>query len=283
MASPTLKFGRFASLTAALVCSASPSLARGAFNAHVPFQSRTALHFLQCVPFARQLSGIRIFGDARTWWNQAQGRYLRGSLPVVGAVMVLKPYGKMQLGHVATVSRIVNERTVLLRHANWSPIDGQRGQVELDVQAIDVSPGNTWSAVRIWFNPIGRLGSTAWPVQGFIYNRANGSAQAPSQLASLGVTTIPTVIPTPVRRTSPPAATIAPGWHLQFGAFAVRHNAELLWSKVRSRPELAGYPHQLLSSANVTKLQAGTFPSALAAQAACSRLISAGIECIVTR
>lgn len=77
MASPTLKFGRFASLTAALVCSASPSLARGAFNAHVPFQSRTALHFLQCVPFARQLSGIRIFGDARTWWNQAQGRYLR--------------------------------------------------------------------------------------------------------------------------------------------------------------------------------------------------------------
>ena len=29
--------------------------------------------YLQCVPYARQVSGIRIFGDAHTWWDQAEG------------------------------------------------------------------------------------------------------------------------------------------------------------------------------------------------------------------
>ena len=31
--------------------------------------------YLQCVPYARQVSGIRIYGDAHTWWDQAEGRY----------------------------------------------------------------------------------------------------------------------------------------------------------------------------------------------------------------
>ena len=30
---------------------------------------------LQCVPFARQHSRVQIRGDARTWWQQARGRY----------------------------------------------------------------------------------------------------------------------------------------------------------------------------------------------------------------
>jgi hypothetical protein len=46
--------------------------------------------------------------------------------------MAFRPHGKMTLGHVAVVSRVVDTRTVLLRHANWSPIDGRRGQVERD-------------------------------------------------------------------------------------------------------------------------------------------------------
>jgi hypothetical protein len=75
----------------------------------------------------------------------------------------------MTLGHVAAVSRIVDSRTVLLRHANWSPINGRRGQVERDVPAVDVSPDNDWSEVRVWFDPARQLGSTAWPVEGFIY------------------------------------------------------------------------------------------------------------------
>jgi hypothetical protein len=98
--------------------------------------------YLQCVPYARQASGIQLYGDARTWWSQAAGRYGRGNTPRVGAVMAFRPYGKMVLGHVAMVSRVVDLRRVLLRHANWSPINGRRGQVEQDVMAVDVSrPG----------------------------------------------------------------------------------------------------------------------------------------------
>lgn len=130
-----------------------------------------ALPYIQCVPYARKVSGIQLYGDAHTWWDQAAGRYARGSRPKVGAVMAFRPYGAMQLGHVAAVSRIIDSRTVLLRHANWSPIEGRRGQMEDNVRAVDVSPENDWSAVRVWYAPLGGLGTTHWPVEGFIYNR----------------------------------------------------------------------------------------------------------------
>ncbi|MBX9883806.1 MAG: CHAP domain-containing protein [Novosphingobium sp.] len=130
-----------------------------------------ALPYIQCVPYARKVSGIQLYGDAHTWWNQAAGRYARGTRPKVGAVMAFRPHGPMQLGHVAAVSRIIDSRTVLLRHANWSPIDGRRGQLEDNVRAVDVSEANDWSEVRVWYAPLGGLGTTHWPVEGFIYNR----------------------------------------------------------------------------------------------------------------
>lgn len=131
--------------------------------------------YLQCVPYARQISGIQIYGDAWTWWSQADGKYQRGERPRVGAVMAFKPHGNMKLGHVAAVSKIVDSRTVLLRHANWSPINGRRGQIEDDVRAIDVSEENDWSEVRVWYDPIQSIGGTAWPVSGFIYNEKPGT------------------------------------------------------------------------------------------------------------
>jgi len=121
------------------------------------------------VPYARQVSGIAIYGDAHTWWGQAEGKYARGNRPKVGAVMSFKPFGNSRLGHVAAVSRIVGSRTVLIRHANWSPINGRRGQIEDDVLAVDVSEANDWSEVRVWFAPIQALGTTRWPLNGFIY------------------------------------------------------------------------------------------------------------------
>lgn len=136
--------------------------------------------YLQCVPYARKVSGIQIYGDARTWWDQAQGRYKRGETPRVGAVMAFRPYGRMALGHVAAVSKIIDSRTVLLRHANWSPIDGRRGQIENDVEAVDVSPDNDWSEVRVWYAPIHGLGTTHWPVEGFIYpKKINSNGRIP--------------------------------------------------------------------------------------------------------
>lgn len=141
--------------------------------------------YLQCVPYARAVSGIRIFGDAHTWWGQAEGQYARGTRPRVGAVMTFRPHGNSRLGHVAAISRIVDSRTVLIRHANWSPIGGRRGQIEDNVRAVDVSPGNDWSEVRVWFAPIQNLGGTHWPVQGFIYNEKPGRRDS-AKLASTG-------------------------------------------------------------------------------------------------
>ncbi|WP_407070592.1 CHAP domain-containing protein [Novosphingobium taihuense] len=143
-----------------------------------------SLPYLQCVPYARDVSGIQIYGDALTWWNQAEGRYARGHRPKPGAVMSFAPHGRMELGHVAAVSRVIDSRTVLLRHANWSPIDGRRGQIEDNVRAVDVSEANDWSEVRVWYAPIGNLGTTAWPVNGFIYPEKPGRNERLAVLAS---------------------------------------------------------------------------------------------------
>ena len=105
--------------------------------------------YLQCVPYARRVSGIGIYGDAHTWWGQAAGHYQRGASPRVGAVMAFAPHGKMLLGHVAAVSKIVDSRTVLLRHANWSLIGGRRGQIEDNVRAIDVSAAEPLQCCRL--------------------------------------------------------------------------------------------------------------------------------------
>lgn len=125
--------------------------------------------YLQCVPYARQLSGIQIYGDAHTWWKQSKGRYQRGEVPIEGSVLSLKSHGKMRLGHVAVVSKVIDSRNILLSHANWSPINGRRGQIERNVAAIDVSRNNDWSQVKIWYAPIRGMGKTAYPVNGFIY------------------------------------------------------------------------------------------------------------------
>jgi surface antigen len=151
-------------VVAALGMAAAPALAEPANQTGGELPA-----YLECAPYVRAITGIQIYGDAYTWWDQAAGRYQRGHTPKPGAVMAFEPHGNMRLGHVAAVSKVIDSRTVLLRHANWSPIDGQRGQVEDDVRAVDVSPDNDWSQVRVWYDPIDALGSTAWPVEGFIY------------------------------------------------------------------------------------------------------------------
>jgi surface antigen len=124
-----------------------------------------ARSILQCVPFARQMSGIEIRGNAKTWWYQAEGRYERGQAPREGAVLAMPGHGKMRNGHVATVSKIVSDREILLTHANWST----RGGIERNVRAIDVSDEGNWSRVRIWYARNGDLGTSSYPAYGFIY------------------------------------------------------------------------------------------------------------------
>jgi surface antigen len=141
---------------------------------------------LQCVPFARAVSGVEIRGDAHTWWDQAAGRYDRGSRPRLGAVLAFKPYGSMRLGHVAAVRKIIDDRTILVSHANWSLIEGTRGHIENDVRVVDVSDAGDWSEVRVWFDSLGDLGTTHWPVHGFIYpGKVRGEREVKVAVAEL--------------------------------------------------------------------------------------------------
>ncbi len=139
--------------------------------------------YWQCVPFARLLSGIQIFGDAWTWWNQASGRYETGFQPKAGAVLCFKPQGKMRLGHVAVVSQVLTERVIQISHANWSRIGGTRGQIERDVTVIDVSTQGDWSAVKVWYDPVRDLGGSTYPTFGFIYQDASATRYAGSGFA----------------------------------------------------------------------------------------------------
>lgn len=131
----------------------------------------------ECVPFARQASGIQIWGDAWTWWSQAAGKYQRGDVPEVGAVVAFARSRPLPLGHVSVVSRIVEPRVVMVTHANWSRFDGKRGKVERDVTLFDVSPRGDWSAVKVWYRDTRGLGSTTYPVHGFIYGRPASGAK----------------------------------------------------------------------------------------------------------
>jgi surface antigen len=122
--------------------------------------------FWQCAPYAREVSGIDIHGNANTWWGQAAGKYERGHAPKAGAVLAFQSTRRMRVGHVAMVSRVISDREVLLTHANWS----RPGGIERDVRAVDVSAAGDWSEVKVWFGPLGGLGTSSYPTSGFIYS-----------------------------------------------------------------------------------------------------------------
>lgn len=129
-----------------------------------PFVAGESYHpGLQCAPFANQLSGIALYGDAAAWWPQAAGRYVRGHRPEVGAVLVLGRQGSLPSGHVAVVSRIIDARHIDVMQANWEP-----GMVDRDQLVVDVSPGNDWTRVRVWWPPTNTLGITTYRAFGFI-------------------------------------------------------------------------------------------------------------------
>ncbi len=138
---------------------------------------------LQCVPYAREASGISLRGDAWTWWSSAAGVYDRGHSPRLGAVVVFKRHGSMRRGHVAVVTDIINSREVLVDHANWgSRRMGGRGKIAKGMAVVDISPGNDWTEVRVWNRRTDGYGTRVYPTYGFIY--APGSQGARYQQAS---------------------------------------------------------------------------------------------------
>lgn len=140
---------------------------------------------LQCVPYARDHSGVKIHGDAYTWWNQAAGKYPRGSEPAPGSVMVLYNYAGPNRGHVAVVRDLVSPREIRVDHANW--LDD--GAIYVNDPVEDVSSENDWSLVRVFNLKTGAWGGRVYPVQGFIggYDQGNllaerGATMGPTSL-----------------------------------------------------------------------------------------------------
>ncbi|KQM98104.1 MULTISPECIES: CHAP domain-containing protein [unclassified Sphingomonas] len=171
------------------------SLIRGALllafagAASIPLEARSLLNYVgQCVPFARAASGVQIYGDAWTWWDQAAGRYPRGQQPKVGAVLAFAKTSRLPLGHVLVISRVVDPRVAMVTHANWSRINGVRGGVEQDVTVFDVSRNGDWTRVKVWYRDTQGLGSSEYPTHGFIYGpspAAGLSSAHPDYVGSL--------------------------------------------------------------------------------------------------
>ncbi|WP_439598120.1 CHAP domain-containing protein [Falsiroseomonas sp.] len=123
---------------------------------------------ISCVPYARARSGIALAGDAWQWWDAAAGRYDRGAAPRPGSVLVIGRTPRMRAGHVAVVTRVLGPREILVDHANWAT-GAARGRIMTDQRVVDVSPGNDWSRVRVWYPPINALGNTVFAAHGFVH------------------------------------------------------------------------------------------------------------------
>lgn len=136
----------------------------------IPAMARTShdVHGGNCVAYAREVTGVRLDGNAAAWWPHAEGRYERGHTPQAGAILVFKPYGRMHVGHVAVVSRVVGPREVLVDQANWV-----RGRVTKAISVIDASPANDWTSVKVQY--AGTHGREN-PTYGFIYPQAMPAA-----------------------------------------------------------------------------------------------------------
>lgn len=126
--------------------------------------------WIECVPYARRVSGIDLTGDAYLWWGEAAGRYQRGNMPAPGSVLNFRANGRMRLGHVAVVTEVVNQREIVVTQANWGGPGFVRGGISTGISVVDVSPDNDWSAVRVALGHSPRYGSI-YPTYGFIYGR----------------------------------------------------------------------------------------------------------------
>jgi hypothetical protein len=118
---------------------------------------------VECAPYARQVTGIQLYGDAWHWWLAAAGRYARSREPSPGAVLVFRRSARLPEGHVSVVTAIDGTREIRVTQANWV-----HGQLSRNEPVLDVSPANDWTAVRVWWSPIGQLGSATYETYGFV-------------------------------------------------------------------------------------------------------------------
>jgi surface antigen len=149
--------------TAVATAPAAPSQSLNPDGIH-PYQGE----LVQCVPYAREVSGIDITGDAWSWWEAAQGKYDRGHQPRFMSVLVLSRTQRLKLGHVAVVVDVLGAREIRVTHANFGSDPISRRIIYDSMPAIDVSPGNDWTVVRFW-NYEAKAWGITYDAYGFIY------------------------------------------------------------------------------------------------------------------
>ena len=130
---------------------------------HVHTAGRGVASNDECAPFAREVTGIQLYGDAASWWDQAAGQYRRTGQPAAGGVLVFRRSARLPSGHVSVVARLVSDREIRVTQANWV-----HHRITRDEPVVDVSPGNDWSRVRVWWAPSDALGVSVYPTYGFI-------------------------------------------------------------------------------------------------------------------
>lgn len=123
---------------------------------------------VQCVPYAREVSGIEIRGDAHTWWKKSAGRYVRGHVPEKGAVLVLSKTARMKYGHLAVVKKVTDSRHIEVTQSNWGNDRKTRSVIYKNMPVKDISAKNDWSKVRFW-HYASRSYGRPFVVSGFIY------------------------------------------------------------------------------------------------------------------
>jgi hypothetical protein len=135
------------------------------------------------VAYVRSVTGLAIPGEAWSWWEGADGRYRRGHIPVPGAVLVFRRQPKLPEGHLAIVTQLRNEREIRVSHADWGSTWATRGRITGNVPVLDVSPGNDWTQLRVWYAPTGTF-ERVYEAYGFVYG---GTAPAEPQRQIPGV------------------------------------------------------------------------------------------------
>ena len=121
----------------------------------------------QCVPYARAVSGIELYGDAWTWWDQAAGKFTRSQTPQRGAVLVFAKGDKLRLGHLAVVVGVEGPREIKTTDANWGSNPTSRGFIHDDQRIADVSADNSWRQIRVW-NIKAREWGSIYQTYGFV-------------------------------------------------------------------------------------------------------------------
>ncbi len=85
----------------------------------------------------------------------------------------------------------------------------------------------------------------------------------------------------PAKQAPSPKLAVSGKWRVQLGAFAVKSNAEALWSKISRHPALSGRKRIDVPEGALVRLQAGPFASEADARQACKALSSAHKQCII--